>query len=302
MIVDEIVRRLRSDEKLPSRRRAELEEQLYDLTDDPDGKRGIKGGVPEYLRVRYDLPFYDVRSRHTLLLAGGVAESLWQAIDEHEMLPSTACTLLREARRRSDLSGQSLEVEVENGLDAWLDRAVVRTNKDTGRRHRSRMPNRAPPSPREALDQIRACATAYTERVGVTLDRHTRKRIVSDLMSEVDALLAGLLLRVKREEARARTQQAPPAMPRHELVDACELLGIPHPTPSRPAIDMGEAKKRYRIIVAQTHPDRTRDDASRPAFEAAVKAMDVIKRYVEEQGSSRVNSTSSEEKTNGAQG
>lgn len=272
---EEILEKLKGT--LPARRRAELEQKLYDLL--PRDRQRDKHGMPEALRKAYNLPFYEVKQRITLRLAGEDAVSLWGAIDDGLAL-ATAVNLLREARRRAQSRGTRVDLEVEEGLANYEDR-TVQCRTAGGKRYRRRPDARFTPDVEKALDTIREASKSYVSRAGVTLDRTTRARLSGELMAEIEAILKAFALRVAREEAAAKTdkQQLPI---RREVVDACEVLGIRSPAPGT-LPDLVEAKKRFRFLTKQYHPDTTGSDASRGAFEAVVQAFELLKRLVDQQ-------------------
>lgn len=285
MIVDEILRRLRAEgEFLTSLRRAQLEEQLYDLTDDVAGKKGNRGGMAEYLRKRYGLDYYQVKGRNILLNAGEAVTPLWQGLDGGSLLIGTALTILREARKRSRAKGTALDVEVEEGLMAWEDRTVV-CKTEGGKNYKRRVtpngPNNEEEDVRESLERIRAYALRYAERRMKTLDGHVRRRIVDEMMAEVHGAIASLIQRLERAERRARADEAVPVVVRREIVEACELLHVARPSPTKP-LDMDEVNRRFKDLVKRYHPDVTGDERSRELFERVVKARDTLRRYVEE--------------------
>lgn len=274
---EEILEKLKGN--LPGLRRAELEQKLYDLL--PRDRVRDKHGMPEALRKAYGLPFYEVKQRITLRLAGVDATPLWAAVDDGLAL-NTAVNLLREARRRAHAKGTRLDFEIEEGLAAYEDR-TVQCRTAGGKRYRRRPDARFTPDVEKALDTIREASKSYVSRAGVTLDRTTRARLSGELMAEIEAILKAFALRVAREEAAAKTDKQGVQLPiRREVVDACEVLGIRSPAPGT-LPDLVEAKKRFRFLTKQYHPDTTGSDASRGAFEAVVRAFELLKRLVDQQ-------------------
>lgn len=281
-VIQEILERLRHEQGLGEARRASLEYELYELTDDPTGKKSTRGDRPEFLRKTYDLSFYEMKHRLTLYLAGPSVEPYWRLLDEKSIALSTAVRLHREARRRAQSKGTSIDVEIEEGLMSWEDRTVAYKNKTTGRTYRRRADYRSTPSFEDAVRVIRECARGYADRKAVHLDMRIKRRIVDEMMAEVDAVLASLLLRIQREDAKAAQTKAPPQATRREIVEACEALHIRPPTPTKP-IDMDEVTRKFRELVKKYHPDVTGNEVSRGIYEQVVRARDTLRRYVEEQ-------------------
>lgn len=279
-VIQEILTKLRSPTFLSSQRRADLEQSLYDVSP-TDDKRTVRGGMPEYLRQRYDLPFYEVRGRQTLRLAGDAAMPLWAAIDAPEgMAVKTAVDILVAARKRARSRGSSLDVEVEDGIIAWEDRSVV-CKGPKGRTYRRRVNPASGPSVHDALDQIRTYAMGYAERRASSLDAHTRRRVVNEMMAEVNAAIATLLSRLDREARRAAEEKAAPPVMRREVIEACELLHVSPPTPSRP-LDMEAVGSSYKRLVKRYHPDVTGNESTRELFQRVVQARETLRRFHEE--------------------
>lgn len=284
-VIDEILDRLKNQKDLSEARRASLEYELYDLVQDPSGKKAARGDRPEYLRRVFGLNFYEMKHRLTLNLAGSVTDPYWNLLDTKELLLGTAVRLLREARRRSQQKGTSLDVEVEEGLISWEDRSTVCKNKTTGRSYRRKVNPRTAPPITEALEKIRACARDYADRKASHLDTRTKRRLVNEMMADIDAALGSLLHRIQREDAKAASAAASAARntPRRAVVEACEALHIRPPTPTKP-LDMNEVSTRFWALVKKYHPDVTGNEDSRALYEQVVQARETLKRYFEEQG------------------
>lgn len=285
-IIEEIVFRLREEKGLGSKRRTELEAQLYELIDDPSGKKATKESC-EYLRRRFGLPFTDMKYRLTLRLANAPAEPFWDLLDDGSMCGATAVRLLREARmlaKQKESRGErsSLEFEVEEAIARWEEHTVTCRDKATGRTWRRKKPsNGKGPDVHEALGQIRQVARDYADRRAPTLDTRSRRRIVDEVIAEVNAVLASLLLRLQREEVKARQHKyAEPskASVRRDVQEACDILGIATPTPTRP-IDLSVVRSRFRELVKRYHPDVTKTEQSRELYEAVVKARETLENH-----------------------
>jgi curved DNA-binding protein CbpA len=63
----------------------------------------------------------------------------------------------------------------------------------------------------------------------------------------------------------------------HELRRACEWLKIPVPTKEEP-LDYDSTRKQYRLLLAQYHPDRNKNQRAVEMYRAICEAMETIER------------------------
>lgn len=268
------------DRGIGERRRAELEARIYALVPG-DQRRSGRSDTESVLRRLYQLEG-GIGCRSVLHNAGAVADPLWRLVDEEGVAIGTASRLLTEARKRARARATEVAVEIDEGIDAWMHRTVLSQTAD-GRKFRRTVEVREP-SPEEALAEIRRAVTVYVDAFGKSIERAAARRLAAETVADLDALLQGVVLRVRREQKRATDAAAEerPMLTLRTVRDACELLTVQAPRVHGQPVDIDAARKRYRTLARQYHPDVTGRPETSDLFQAVVAAFRDIETYNEE--------------------
>ena len=279
-----IVDRLRSKDPMAARNRAALEFQLYQTVKSDAAERGGIGQVLARFNLGYSTAEIEGRSR--LRSAADAADPLWMAMEAEGLPLRTARILLVQAMRRSSeatpgfVAGyEGWKEECERALEAWRERSVV-VRGPGGQLVRRHKQGAKTIDPNRAIDDIRDRAVTYATAHGRTIPKAEARNLVAEFVGELDALLSGFELRVKREQKRA-IDGAEDRVSHRKVREACETLNLPKPRPGE-RVDVVELKKHYRALAAQYHPDRTGNEESRHLFEAVVAAYRLLEQYNEE--------------------
>lgn len=266
---------------LSQRDRAAAEAFIWQATPKnqrPDRRRSA--GIGEYFVANGAESLYEVKQRYQLYRALGTESLLWDEIDRG-MLLGTAVRLLKEAERIQKQTGGSLEHAITAALDSYHGPNMEMRRAPSGQRYKVRSPKVRPPSSPFArgrpqmnlFTEVREAVEAYLADALASLPDRESRDVRVEVLTEFDlaVLAAG--------RAVARAQHLVEEPRREEVRDACLRLGIATPYNGR-APDMHAAKKAYRALVLQLHPDRRGGaDDMRDALEACITAYRTIEDY-----------------------
>lgn len=168
--------------------KARVEAEIYRLL--PPHLR-VKGGLPETLRKLFNLPFYDVKHRHTLYLVED--EGLWSQVERGDLS-------LEEAAR------------------------VARKRHSSGR-NASTPKGDAHETTHSCLEAIRSAAEAFAKRHGL-LDVEI-DILSAGLLRDIDSCFQTFRSRVKEVQTRKNKQhQQAPREPREPREEPHIILGV----------------------------------------------------------------------------
>ena len=244
-------------------------------------------GIPQRLAV----------ARANLRFSGPAAAPLWERVDGPDRLAlHAATTVLRRAKLRAAASATPLDAAVRAELAEYETWPLLRMADGTSYRKRpSRHRRGTAPSTastngtvdatRERWATVRAAVWRAVdgELLGV-VDLRTRELLRSQVEAELSSLVALLGARIRRErEASSLNGAAPPApngSGRRALRAACAVLSV---DPPRTAARVDHetyraAKKNYRALVREYHPDASGTEGTRERYQAVVEAMVAIER------------------------
>lgn len=226
----------------------------------------------------------DIKARHTLYRALAPDSLLWDEVEVKGMSLRTAIRVLRDAHRIKKQVGGALEHAVRAALDAYHGPNMETRKTATGNQYKVRStrvqspPSTSTPFARGAahsrlFTDVRAAVEAYLLDALADMPEHEAHDARLEVLGEFDLAI----LAAARTVARAHHLVEQPR--REEVRDACLRLGIPTPYNGR-VPDMQAAKKAYRTLVLQLHPDRRAgSDDMRDALEATIGAYRTLEDY-----------------------
>ncbi len=256
---------------LTQRELAQFEAEVWAQADDKTA-----GEDPsEYIARKTGCSQHAAEHRRALLMMGPLADPLWARV-ESGMAPSVAVRLLRERVVMGDRRylAQITPGEVASCLAAY--------DADPRSLRRRRRVKARGPSWKELREAVRRHARAELGEVG----GQDAERIAAEFEAELGSLCADFRSRV----ARARKAYAGASfagVSRRALEGACRELGLSPPARGM-MVDMKDARTAKRALVKRYHPDVTRDERSRPMFDAVLAAYVVIEDYNEQVGGPHV--------------
>lgn len=245
----------------------------------PDRRRSA--GIAEYFIAHGADSLYEVKARHQLYRALGAESLLWDEIDRNGMLLGTAVRLLKEAEVIQKQTGGSIEHAIAKVLDGYHGPNTTLRRTPSGQRFKVRGPKVRPPSSPFArgrpqmnlFTEVREAVETYLAEALASMPAQEARDARVEILTEFDLAV----LAAGRAVARAQHLLEEPR--REEVRDACLRLGIATPHNGR-APDMQAAKKAYRALVLQLHPDRRGGaDDMRDALEASIAAYRTLEDY-----------------------
>jgi hypothetical protein len=75
-----------------------------------------------------------------------------------------------------------------------------------------------------------------------------------------------------------RFRQGKVEVTRRQVLQACHVLHVEPPSPGE-AVDIGAAKKNYRRLLHEYHPDKSRAENAAVLYQAVIEAFDTIEQY-----------------------
>jgi hypothetical protein len=293
------------------RRRTEIELALWNKASAEERERARFGGVrrAEWVVRKLGLASdraHEVERRMALFGYGTAADVLWARL-EADLTLSAAAALAVEAKK-TRRGGETLKAAVERCLAAYDSRPYVR-HVEGGKIARLNSPQRlqastpkqkqkqksAKSTPRAGgkltraeitlpagtfWQQVRALLGPYLHERLQGLDEATVARERERFEQDLKVLFAETASRVDR--ARRDHQPLGPALARRRLRDACQVLRLDPPTTAT-ARWLTAAKRRFRTLAKEYHPDR-RGDATRPQYDAVLEAWQHIQDFYEHIG------------------
>lgn len=224
----------------------------------------------------------DIKARHTLHRALGSESLLWDEVEKNGMSLRTAIRVLRDAIRIKKQVGGPIEHAMRAALDAYHGPNMETRTTQGGHRYKVRSTRVRPPTSTpfargaahsRLFTDVRAAVETYLVEALAEMPEHEANDARLEVLGEFDLAV----LAAARAVARARHLVEQPK--REEVRDACLRLGIPTPYNGR-LPDMHAAKKAYRALVLQLHPDRRAgSDVMRDALEATISAYRTLEDY-----------------------
>jgi hypothetical protein len=244
-----------------------------------------------YLKEMLDLPVgaNAIEVRGTLLSSG--VELLWDRIDaKGSTMPLyTAARMLREARKQVDVPLIEALVALLMEYDA---RPVAYTSRGKAMRKRpmTRI-NRQPQSPPRVAStfwsKLRRDIDVFTTARLAGLPAHDIETLARSLEGDLKVLLDEWQSRVHFAKARANGTALEVRVSRRKLADACHAFALVAPRFGDP-VDMLEAKKRWRMLAKEYHPDK-RGGATVDQFHAVEEAWRVLQTYETQRNKEKTN-------------
>ena len=271
--------------ELRARDRAQVEALVWSMT--PKNERLTPGGrgrsdIGEFFVAQGADGYNDVKFRHTLHRALGTESMLWDEIETKGMTLSAAARVLRNAIEIRKQTGGGLEHAISAALDSYHGEHRETRVSQRGTKYKVRSPNIRPKTTPFArgkaqtklFTEVRAAIEAYVTEALAGMPEYEANDARLEIVSEFDLAV----LSAARIVARAHHLVEEPK--REAVRDACLRLGIATPYNGR-APDMQAAKKAYRGMVLQLHPDRRGGtDDTREALEAAIAAYTTLEDYM----------------------
>lgn len=227
-----------------------------------------------------------IRRRSQLLGHRSAAASLWLRV-EKDMTLTTAYTIAIEAKKTRNIQ-ESEEAAVARVLADYDSRPIVR-HVGNGKVTRHEKPSSLPKSSTKSSKikrrknggtfwmQLREIIGPYfnkrLEGLDPTIVARERERLEFDLRA---------LFEVTQERIRQvrndNQDSLSPALARRRFNDGCHVIKIDPPRGPITEGFMKRARTRFRNLAREYHPDR-RGDATRPQYEAVIKAWEAIEDY-----------------------
>ena len=284
MTRDELVALWRT--QTTERDRATVEAEIWGAAS--AAERKAAGNCEKFLRGVLGIPMRQVRVRTNLIWAGKAADALWLRVDGPEHLaPEAARGLLKRAKLRSAAEAICLAEAVDRELaeyDTWRPHRTEdgRLYRKQAQRNRRGMRANAVGAARDRWQTVRAAIwrVVDAELEGVA-DVHARATLRSQIEAEVSAMMALLNERIRRSRQNASLNGAPPAAPangRKALRDACAILSVDPPS-TVARVDHATymaAKKNFRALVREYHPDASGTEDTRGRYQAVVAALATV--------------------------
>jgi hypothetical protein len=235
----------------------------------------------------------------TLLNGEPATEQLWGRVDA-DMLPGTAVSLWGAARAAVPRSGSISACDVLAEHIARYDALPLVKDRGGGKVLRWRAskpshrqdeatsadtapdsapqsePERSLPNERAFYRELRALVRGYVRMRLTGYDDGRVAAEVSRLETDVKVLLGAFAQRVhdiKREAPLAVVLQ------RAQVRDACRALRMDPPRGVADAAFFAKVRRQYRELARHYHPDASGTDATRPHFEAATAAYQLLQQH-----------------------
>ena len=266
------------------RERAEIEQRIYELAPKDVRRKGCARWASSVLSI----PINSAEKRTELRLAGSLAEPLWERIDGPEMMVLEAASrLLARARLRAIAEGVQEPEAMRRELaeyDTWL---LVKTDNGTFRKRPQRprgMGHRSPGggASRERWAAVRAAIRRVVDvELSDVASAHARGNLRAQLESEVSTLVDLFMSRIRAARRTSSLDDTPVAgvLPdRKAIRDACQLLSVDAPAAGESIghITYAQAKKNFRRLAMEYHPDRNSNEGTVERYQAVVEAMQII--------------------------
>jgi len=278
---------LRWTEAKTERERAQLEVELWRLA--PRSVRGLATaqawlcktlapfGSADVVRTR------NVDARQRLQNGGDVVGPVWDLIDgpEHMTLQSGA-RILSSARQAAKINHTTVEEEVAKAIKSYLSLTKFVLGDGRTFRRMARDANRLS-ARRDNWGSVRAAIKriVYAELDSIA-DANAKSRLRSQIEVEISSLVHILTARVRRVKETASLDKSPARVSdkklRQRLREACQLLSVDAPAPGHPVdlLTYQKAKKNYRSLVKEYHPDTSGTEDTRESYQAVIDAMILI--------------------------
>ena len=280
------------------RERAELEAKMWQLA--PLEER--KPGRAKYVSRLLSISLRPAEARASLHNAAQLADPLWERVDGPEMmLIESATRVLQRARLRAVAENlpepEALKRELVE-YDSWVP---VRTEAGVFRkrpqRPRGMAATSAPVGAGASRDRWAAVRASIKRVVDIELakvgDMHTRGKLRAQLESEVSTLVDLFMARVRRERKNATLNDAPLPLNLHAdrkaLRAACQLLSVDPPI-ANDCVDhltYTTAKKHFRKLAMEYHPDHNLDPGAVDRYKEVVDAMQLVETSYQERNTTK---------------
>jgi len=273
------------------RQRAEIEGRMWDVARVLAPEDAHKMGGAKWLAATLGVGINDTEARMMLRRAQPASDIIWERVDGPErMTLNSAAGIVSRARIAAKQQSISVQQAVEQELriyDSWIMRRLPNGRSyrcrppETRAVRASKEPTSAPP-PSDAWTAVRAAILRVLDcELGTEMDPRVRDRLRGQCEAEVQSLVKLLNARIRSVKKNADLDEPiiKPSTKRRELRDACTLLGIDPPRHAGGAVDFASyslAKKNYRKLAREYHPDHNPSPDARGHFEKAVEAMRLV--------------------------
>jgi hypothetical protein len=268
------------------REKALIESQIWDLV--PQSDR-VKGGIGVCLSQLLTTMSRHITLRHTILLSGSDADAMWPLLDD-DMPIDTAARILTVAKRRATKDRIGLAAAIQNELEEYMSLSIsakTRNGKVVRRRATSRLrkpeesrsiPSDSPQS-QSFWNQLRSMVSDHVNGLLADCDPMLADRLRKDLEVDLNAVITVFQDRICRLKSGSVVK-----IKRSDLVEACRVLGMDPPAPGK-SVPPDVAKRQWRTSAKVYHPDaHNGNENTRPLFEAAKNAYELIEMYNESRG------------------
>lgn len=269
--------------------RAQIELQLWNTA--PADVRKKKPKREDYLSKMLGVQRSTIDIRLRMLAFGDGVDTLWERQDG-VMTLRTAHSIAQEART-SQAKDETLPEAVDRMLVEYDARPVirhvapgkiVRQYSATDLRPRDKAKSKAKGG--NFWMELRTIIGPHFEERLQGLDpamvMRERKRFEGEIQSVIE-VAQGRLTRLKNEH---ESEGLSPALAKRRLHAACHALKIDPPRRNHKvdAAFVAAAKKQFKRLAREYHPDRQGSDVTRPQYEAVLQAWDSVEHYFEHFG------------------
>jgi hypothetical protein len=247
----------------------------------------------------------DAEFRSRVYHLGPAVDALWNLVDSGAITLRVAVELARNAKKLSKSKQLPLQFTVLTVLSKsrkvpahvrheMAETVKVNTAVPTGEPQAGApfapfapppLENGAPKSStithtKTLLRQLRATISQY---VALKVEDPTDTGVLSALQileAEIESAFNAFTEKLSRiRSAKREDAQFMDQISRRDLIRACQLLGVDSPKPGGP-VDMKRAKKTFKVLVHQYHPDtQGGSHAMQEQYEDVLAAYQLLKNY-----------------------